>query len=192
MLIRPQLSSGAPQGEERIRLGLETALRRVVSLVPVEQRVVLGRDRRARGRHLGPSPGLVRRVPRAIETPAVRSRLDKHQIAARVRRAVGHTVQDGVDVHARAQLRGEPLLARPLYDLGHREVSPVRVLSMKEGGHQPYLIGHLQLMPRSEEHTSELQSHVNIVCRLLLEKKKKKKKQHYTRKKRKHNTTNKL
>src|SRR4051812_3650855 len=27
---------------------------------------------------------------------------------------------------------------------------------------------------RSEEHTSELQSHVNIVCRLLLEKKKKK------------------
>src|SRR5438477_9644357 len=26
--------------------------------------------------------------------------------------------------------------------------------------------------PRSEEHTSELQSHVNLVCRLLLEKKK--------------------
>src|SRR5690242_20841389 len=29
------------------------------------------------------------------------------------------------------------------------------------------------LIPRSEEHTSELQSHVNLVCRLLLEKKKK-------------------
>src|SRR4051812_49819042 len=29
--------------------------------------------------------------------------------------------------------------------------------------------------PRSEEHTSELQSHVNLVCRLLLLKKKKKK-----------------
>src|SRR5690242_21579339 len=29
---------------------------------------------------------------------------------------------------------------------------------------------------RSEEHTSELQSHVSLVCRLLLEKKKKKKK----------------
>src|SRR6267142_7033227 len=28
-------------------------------------------------------------------------------------------------------------------------------------------------VPRSEEHTSELQSHVNLVCRLLLEKKKK-------------------
>src|SRR5260370_6349795 len=29
------------------------------------------------------------------------------------------------------------------------------------------------LAPRSEEHTSELQSHLNLVCRLLLEKKKK-------------------
>src|SRR5438477_707555 len=29
---------------------------------------------------------------------------------------------------------------------------------------------------RSEEHTSELQSHVNLVCRLLLEKKKKNRK----------------
>src|SRR5690242_20883672 len=37
--------------------------------------------------------------------------------------------------------------------------------------------GHVGLpecgSPRSEEHTSELQSHVNLVCRLLLEKKKK-------------------
>src|SRR5438477_4935980 len=32
---------------------------------------------------------------------------------------------------------------------------------------------------RSEEHTSELQSHVNLVCRLLLEKKKKKNKNLY-------------
>src|SRR5690242_21471231 len=31
-----------------------------------------------------------------------------------------------------------------------------------------------QSKDRSEEHTSELQSHVNLVCRLLLEKKKKK------------------
>src|SRR5438034_6383078 len=31
---------------------------------------------------------------------------------------------------------------------------------------------------RSEEHTSELQSHSDLVCRLLLEKKKKKKTQH--------------
>src|SRR5690242_20982843 len=31
--------------------------------------------------------------------------------------------------------------------------------------------GALVPKPRSEEHTSELQSHVNLVCRLLLEKK---------------------
>src|SRR5260221_7096311 len=31
---------------------------------------------------------------------------------------------------------------------------------------------------RSEEHTSELQSHSDLVCRLLLEKKKKKKQEH--------------
>src|SRR5690242_21197094 len=33
--------------------------------------------------------------------------------------------------------------------------------------------GGSQRAQRSEEHTSELQSHVNLVCRLLLEKKKK-------------------
>src|SRR5436190_8473112 len=35
---------------------------------------------------------------------------------------------------------------------------------------------YLHLFGRSEEHTSELQSHSDLVCRLLLEKKKKKKK----------------
>src|SRR5690242_21178383 len=45
---------------------------------------------------------------------------------------------------------------------------------------------------RSEEHTSELQSHVNLVCRLLLEKKKKKtkKKTNKKNKKRKKQTCN--
>src|SRR2546422_11530378 len=48
------------------------------------------------------------------------------------------------------------------------------------GGHA----GRTQLRPdarpwRSEEHTSELQSRLHLVCRLLLEKKKKKKKQNY-------------
>src|SRR5690242_21476428 len=40
----------------------------------------------------------------------------------------------------------------------------------------PVTIGRWAL--RSEEHTSELQSHVNLVCRLLLEKKKKKNNNH--------------
>src|SRR5690242_6160502 len=42
-----------------------------------------------------------------------------------------------------------------------------------EGVHLQHLVGPHD---RSEEHTSELQSHVNLVCRLLLEKKKKNKK----------------
>src|SRR5438477_2173866 len=46
--------------------------------------------------------------------------------------------------------------------------------------------GDAPLVFRSEEHTSELQSHVNLVCRLLLEKKKKKKKN------KKHRTQDKL
>src|SRR5437773_6162920 len=43
-----------------------------------------------------------------------------------------------------------------------------------EGSSQPHL-GHLSVTGdrwRSEEHTSELQSHHDLVCRLLLEKKK--------------------
>src|SRR6267142_4327475 len=41
---------------------------------------------------------------------------------------------------------------------------------------------------RSEEHTSELQSHVNLVCRLLLEKKKKiTNHPHHSKKKQTHN-----
>src|SRR5690242_21044035 len=39
---------------------------------------------------------------------------------------------------------------------------------------------------RSEEHTSELQSHVNLVCRLLLEKKKKKISPHFSHKTNEH------
>src|SRR5712691_4914001 len=40
---------------------------------------------------------------------------------------------------------------------------------------------------RSEEHTSELQSQSNLVCRLLLEKKKKKKEKNTKKKKKKKN-----
>src|SRR4051812_49597823 len=36
----------------------------------------------------------------------------------------------------------------------------------------PAVGDHRSRLRRSEEHTSELQSHVNLVCRLLLEKKK--------------------
>src|SRR5690242_21621119 len=49
-----------------------------------------------------------------------------------------------------------------------RNVRPARI--------KPGLPDRPGVALRSEEHTSELQSHVNLVCRLLLEKKKKKKK----------------
>src|SRR5260370_4842710 len=43
-----------------------------------------------------------------------------------------------------------------------------------ESGIEPCEIaGYSNKASRSEEHTSELQSHLNLVCRLLLEKKKK-------------------
>ena len=47
------------------------------------------------------------------------------------------------------------------------------------------------VITRSEEHTSELQSRTNLVCRLLLEKKKKKKK-HKKKKKEKMKTVKKI
>src|SRR5260370_42661808 len=46
----------------------------------------------------------------------------------------------------------------------------IRASSSAGGGRRPTL----PPSPRSEEHTSELQSHLNLVCRLLLEKKKEK------------------
>src|SRR5260370_22951831 len=49
--------------------------------------------------------------------------------------------------------------ARAFYEHFHFSPSPTDPL-------------HLFLLVRSEEHTSELQSHLNLVCRLLLEKKK--------------------
>src|SRR5438034_8051591 len=42
----------------------------------------------------------------------------------------------------------------------------------RRGGRRPASLGRDDLV-RSEEHTSELQSHSDLVCRLLLEKKKK-------------------
>src|SRR5260370_10819432 len=67
-----------------------------------------------------------------------------------------------------------------IYTLSLHDALPIYVLSL----HLPlnartrHLLdaGRIAQLPRgarSEEHTSELQSHLNLVCRLLLEKKKK-------------------
>src|SRR5690242_21725931 len=54
------------------------------------------------------------------------------------------------------------------------DLVPVGFLGLGKGlVEQDAGIVHQDIGARSEEHTSELQSHVNLVCRLLLEKKKK-------------------
>src|SRR5437867_10705482 len=58
-------------------------------------------------------------------------------------------------------------------DREEREDQPPEVAVEAGAGHQVDVHGvEHQLDPRSEEHTSELQSPYDLVCRLLLEKKK--------------------
>src|SRR5690242_21564795 len=83
---------------------------------------------------------------------------------------------------------GEPTRLRILALLAEAELTVSDLTDILRQS-QPRLSRHLRLLGeaglvdrfregswaffRSEEHTSELQSHVNLVCRLLLEKKKK-------------------
>src|SRR5438105_12230043 len=65
----------------------------------------------------------------------------------------------------------------PPRDELHRQEDDALVLAHVEDGDGVGMIergGRPRLAQRSEEHTSELQSRVDLVCRLLLEKKKKK------------------
>src|SRR5690242_21278350 len=64
----------------------------------------------------------------------------------------------------------KPLLALSGIGLACMLVSVVLFRSTETGVDAQSMMGFV----RSEEHTSELQSHVNLVCRLLLEKKKEK------------------
>src|SRR5260370_37087552 len=72
-----------------------------------------------------------------------------------------------------------------IYTLSLHDALPISFTSaLNRATNMPCLIGiemfisamfpgrHRWIADRSEEHTSELQSHLNIVCRLLLEKKK--------------------
>src|SRR5438034_3208183 len=66
---------------------------------------------------------------------------------------------------------GDPIWRQYVPDLQELEVHDGLVDSLAEDAHSPVPnITHR----RSEEHTSELQSHSDLVCRLLLEKKNKK------------------
>src|SRR5260221_4646577 len=71
----------------------------------------------------------------------------------------------GAEVH-----RGQPLLSAELPETGERfegilpPAAPGPAFALRKRA--------IGVIPRSEEHTSELQSHSDLVCRLLLEKKK--------------------
>src|SRR2546427_4757652 len=79
--------------------------------------------------------------------------------------------------------RSVPVVERLLADaVTRQEQTPAARVPHREGEHaaQPVHAGGTVRLPRaqqhlrrSEEHTSELQSQSNLVCRLLLEKKKK-------------------
>src|SRR3989454_7400933 len=72
----------------------------------------------------------------------------------------------------------EEALAAGECDIGPTPADELRRLAaVRAGGHQDGRTGGERRIggaQRSEEHTSELQSPCNLVCRLLLEKKKKK------------------
>src|SRR2546427_1685139 len=86
--------------------------------------------------------------------------------------------------HPNLQRRGERDVLRPLPAMLVNNEERRRGEQTRLGTQQPAigppvegtraLIQLLGIAPRSEEHTSELQSQSNLVCRLLLEKKKKK------------------
>src|SRR5690606_41350297 len=58
-----------------------------------------------------------------------------------------------------------------IYICGHNAALAKKIGKMQTRAHK-LVEGFTTQMPRSEEHTSELQSRENLVCRLLLEKKK--------------------
>src|SRR2546426_4926078 len=64
-----------------------------------------------------------------------------------------------------------------IYTLSLHDALPIlSILTMSPSRRTRLVEGSPWIISRSEEHTSELQSPCNLVCRLLLEKKKKKRK----------------
>src|SRR2546422_2022469 len=75
------------------------------------------------------------------------------------------------------QTAGAPALAGDYENPQQRQRLPTRHCGRDRGLHANWW-DHPLVPARSEEHTSELQSRLHLVCRLLLEKKKKKKNTH--------------
>src|SRR5260370_21738813 len=67
--------------------------------------------------------------------------------------------------------RSDPEVVSELCLIGQRLILAIQVIAVELQSLLNFLVTDLIAL-RSEEHTSELQSHLNLVCRLLLEKKK--------------------
>src|SRR5688572_31793393 len=85
----------------------------------------------------------------------------------------------GGDAVRLSDVAQRPLRSRDGRDLRHPRLDLPRARPEGRADHAGDRCRHV----RSEEHTSELQSQSNLVCRLLLEKKKKKKKKSTNQKK---------
>src|SRR5256885_8769951 len=76
---------------------------------------------------------------------------------------------------AERRLGGAAGVAKNIFGLPHEQFGRAErsaALGAGSGGGDYYVSLDSRFRPRSEEHTSELQSPCNLVCRLLLEKKK--------------------
>src|SRR2546430_2885377 len=77
-----------------------------------------------------------------------------------------------VTADAGPNLQEDPIIQVPNPHIRMEQIERARRAEYKGSGRNPFSPAQA-LPPRSEEHTSELQSQSNLVCRLLLEKKKK-------------------
>src|SRR5207237_9438167 len=80
------------------------------------------------------------------------------------------SLHDALPISLAFAYKREPVVA--LVPIDTHQVAQVDLIGgqqIRQRIHDMPLYGAFQV-PRSEEHTSELQSHLNIVCRLLLEK----------------------
>src|SRR2546427_4662216 len=83
-----------------------------------------------------------------------------------------------LSLHDALPISGSYMTVRELVEEVGRDAVRYFFLMRRGDSHLVFNVDLAKSQTRSEEHTSELQSQSNIVCRLLLEKKKKEEPQH--------------
>src|SRR5690606_39378434 len=120
------------------------------------------------------------RVGPREEIKSIKTAVAKAKSGDTVRVIGGEYAEGNIVIRTSLTLVGE---GHPVID-GEKAHEPISILApnvtidgftIKASGHSSLRdIAGIKIYDRSEEHTSELQSRENLVCRLLLEKKKKK------------------